>query len=100
MTLDDKEKSVTVADPFGNKLVMTQQSVDLISTANMNIKSTGNMNIDCGANLTVNAAAKCDTSALSISSTAQTQLEMTGTAKATFKSSALVEITGALVKIN
>jgi Rhs element Vgr protein len=100
VTLDDKEKSVTVADPFGNKLVMTQQSVDLISTANMNIKSTANMNIDCGANLTITAKAQCDTSAASISSTAQTQLEMTGTAKATFKSSALVEITGALVKIN
>jgi Rhs element Vgr protein len=100
LELDDKTGTITVQDPFGNKMVMTQQSVDLISTANMNIKSTGNMNIDCGANLTVNAAAKCDTSAASISSTAQTQLEMTGTAKATFKSSALVEVTGALVKIN
>ena len=100
VTLDDKTGTVTVEDPNKNKLVMTKESVDLISTAKLNIKSTADMTIDCGANLTVTAKANCDMSAVNITGAAKAKLALQGTAQASLKSSAIVEIQGALVKIN
>jgi Rhs element Vgr protein len=100
VTLDDKTGTVTVEDPNKNKLVMTKSSVDLISTAKLNIKSAADMTIDCGANLTVTAKANCDVSAVNITGAAKAKLALEGTAQASLKSSAIVEIQGALVKIN
>lgn len=100
VTLDDKTGTVTVEDPSKNKLVMTKGSVDLISTARLNIKSTGDMTIDCGANLTVTAKAACDVSAVNITGAAKAKLALQGTAHASLKSSAMVDVQGALVKIN
>lgn len=98
--LNDKTGTITLEDPDKNKLVMTKSQVDLISTARLNIKSTGDMNIDCGANLKVTAGIKCDVSAPQIDVTADSKLALMGTALASLKSSAMVEVTGALVKIN
>ena len=100
VTLDDKAGSVTIEDPNKNKLVMTKESVDLISTAKLNIKSTADMSIDCGANLTVTAKANYDLSALNIAGAAKAKLALQANAQASFKSSAMLEINGALVKIN
>jgi phage protein D/phage baseplate assembly protein gpV len=100
VTLDDKTGTVTVEDPNKNKLVMTKSSVDLISTAKLNIKSAADMTIDCGANLTVTAKVNCDVSAVNITGAAKAKLALEGTAQASLKSSAIVEIQGALVKIN
>ncbi|MEA3046055.1 MAG: hypothetical protein QOJ53_387 [Sphingomonadales bacterium] len=98
--LNDKTGTITVEDPDKNKLVMTKSQVDLISTARLNIKSATDMNIDCGANLKVTAKAKCDVAAPQIDVTADAKLALMGTAQASLKSSAIVEIAGALVKIN
>ncbi|HYI64829.1 MAG TPA: phage baseplate assembly protein V [Allosphingosinicella sp.] len=100
VTLDDKTGTVTVEDPHDNKLVMTRDSVDLISTARLNIKSTGDMTIDCGASLTVTAKANCDMSAVNITGAAKAKLALQGAAHASLKSSAMVDVQGALVKIN
>jgi phage protein D len=98
--LNDKTGTITIEDPDKNKLVMTKSQVDLISTAKLNIKSTADMNIDCGANLKVTAKVKADVAAPNIKVTADAQLALMGTAQASLKSSAMVEINGALVKIN
>ncbi len=100
VTLDDKTGTVTVADPNGNKLVMTSDKVDLISAAALNIKSTGNMTIDSGGNLTVSAAVKCDTSAPEVTVTGTSNLALASNAMASLKAAAVLEINGALVKIN
>ncbi len=99
-TLDDKEGSITVADAKGNKLVMTDQSVDLISTAKLNIKSSGDMTIESKGNLTVSAAAKCDISAPKVSATGSTNLALASNAMASLKAATMLEVKGALVKIN
>jgi Rhs element Vgr protein len=100
VTLDDKEGSITVADAKGNKLVMTDKSVDLISTAKLNIKSTGDMTIESKGNLTVSAAAKCDISAPKVSATGSTNLALSSNAMASLKAATMLEVKGALVKIN
>lgn len=100
VTLDDKTGTVTVADPNGNKLVMTSDKVDLISGAALNIKSTGNMTIDSGGNLTISATAKCDTTAPQVSVTGTTNLALVSNAMASLKAAAVLQVNGALVKIN
>jgi uncharacterized protein involved in type VI secretion and phage assembly len=98
--LHDTNGTVTVEDPNGNKLVMKSDTVDLISAANMTIKSAANMTIDCGANLTVKAAAKCDISAVQLNATASAQLALASNGVGSLKAAALLEVNGALVKIN
>jgi Rhs element Vgr protein len=98
--LDDKAGTVTVTDPNANKLVMKSDTVDLISAANMTLKSAANMTIDCGANLTVKAAVKCDVSAVQINATGSAQLALASNGMASLKAAAILEINGALVKIN
>ena len=98
--LDDKTGTVTVTDPNANKLVMKSDTVDLISAANMTIKSAANMTIDCGANLTVKAAVKYDLSAVQINATASGQLALASNGMGSLKAAAILEINGALVKIN
>lgn len=98
--LDDKAGTVTVTDPNANKLVMKSDTVELISAANMTIKSATNMTIDCGANLTIKAAAKCDVSAVQIDATASGQLALASNGMGSLKAAAILEVNGALVKIN
>lgn len=98
--LDDKAGTVTVTDPHANKLVMKSDGVDLISAAAMTIKSATNMTIDCGANLTVKAAANCDMSAVQINATGSAQLTLASNGMGSLKAAAVLEVNGALVKIN
>jgi Rhs element Vgr protein len=98
--LDDKTGTLTVADPNGNKLVMKSDTVDLISAANMTIKSAANMTIDCGANLEMKAAVKCDVSAVQINATGSAQLALASNGVGSLKAAAVLEVNGALVKIN
>ncbi|MBB5710810.1 phage baseplate assembly protein V [Sphingomonas xinjiangensis] len=98
--LDDKTGTLTVADPNGNKLVMKSDTVDLISAANMTIKSAANMTIDCGANLAVKAAVKCDIEAVQLNATASAQLALASNGLGSLKAAAVLEVNGALVKIN
>jgi Rhs element Vgr protein len=98
--LDDKAGTVTVTDPNANKLVMKSDTVELISAANMTIKSATNMTIDCGANLTIKAAANCDMSAVQINATASGQLALASNGMGSLKAAAILEVNGALVKIN
>ena len=98
--LDDKAGTVTITDPNANKLVMKSDAVELVSAANMTIKSAANMTIDCGANLEIKAAVKCDTSAVQINTTASGQLALASNGMGSLKAAAILEVNGALVKIN
>ncbi|AQR73695.1 phage baseplate assembly protein V [Sphingomonas sp. LM7] len=98
--LDDKSGTVTVTDPNANKLVMKSDAVELVSAANMTIKSAANMTIDCGANLEIKAAAKCDVSAVQINATGSAQLALASNGMGSLKAAAILEVNGALVKIN
>lgn len=98
--LNDKDGTITVEDPDKNRLVMSKDKVDLISTAKLNLKSTGDMTIDCGGKLTVTATTKCDVSAPEIAATAKTSLKLESQAMAALKAAAVLEVKGALVKIN
>jgi uncharacterized protein involved in type VI secretion and phage assembly len=98
--LHDTNGTLTVQDPNGNKLVMTSDAVDLISTANLTIKSTGNMTIDCGGKLAVSAAVEADVTAPKIAVSADAQLALASSATASFKAGAMLEINAPLVKIN
>ncbi|MCD2324180.1 phage baseplate assembly protein V [Sphingomonas sp. IC-56] len=98
--LDDKTGTLIIADPNDNKLVMKSDTVDLLSAANLTIKSGANMTLDCGANLAIKAAATCDMEAVQLNATASAQLALASNGLASLKAAAVLEVNGALVKIN
>lgn len=98
--LDDKAKIVEISDPFGNKMTMEQDKVAITAAAELHLTSGTDMKITAGANLTVKAALKCAISALEIAAAADTKLSLSGQAVGELKSSGMLTIAGALVKIN
>lgn len=98
--LDDKAKTLTVADPFGNKLEMSQARVELVSDKEMVLKSGTDLKIQCGASMTVDVTAKYSLDAKQIAATAAAQLSIASNGVGELKAAAPLTISGALVKIN
>ena len=100
VTLDDKTGTVSIVDPNKNKITMTSSSVDIESAAALNMSSKGAMTISAGAGLTITAKAACDISGMTVSATGKTDLKLASNAMGSLKTAAILEINGALVKIN
>lgn len=99
-TFDDEAGTVTVADPFGNKIVMDEQKVDIFSSAALKIASTSEMTIDAGTTMTVTAGSKYALSAPQVEAIAKATLVLSSGGTGELKAAAPLTITGALVKIN
>ena len=100
LRLDDKAKEVLVEDPFGNSLSMTQAKVAIVSGAALELTSKTNMTIDCGAQLSVTAKAAYSLKAPTIEAAAAANLSLVSSGLGELKTSAVLTINGALVKIN
>ena len=90
ITLDDKNKNITISGPGKLKITM-DQDITVEGKANISVRATGDISLEATKNLTLKG----------------TQVTLEGTAKATVKApnvsvdgSAMTEVKGGLVKIN
>ncbi|PSL35063.1 type VI secretion system tip protein VgrG [Chitinophaga ginsengisoli] len=90
--LSEKDKAITIQDQHGNMIKMEQ--------AGITIKSPKDIKMEAGASFTLKAATDIKIEGTTISGKANTTLELNGQAKAKVASSAMLELTGGMVKIN
>ncbi|MCF6404975.1 type VI secretion system tip protein VgrG [Chitinophaga filiformis] len=90
--LSEKDKAITIQDQHGNMIKMEQ--------AGITIKSPKDIKMEAGAAFTLKAATDIKIEGATISGKASTTLELNGQAKAKVASSAMLELTGGMVKIN
>ncbi|SHN32715.1 type VI secretion system tip protein VgrG [Chitinophaga sp. CF418] len=90
--LSEKDKAITIQDQHGNMIKM--------ESAGITIKSPKDIKMEAGAAFTLKAATDIKIEGATISGKASTTLELNGQAKAKVASSAMLELTGGMVKIN
>lgn len=90
--LSEKDKAITIQDQHGNMIKM--------ESGGITIKSPKDIKMEAGASFTLKAATDIKIDGATITGKASTTLEMNGQAKAKVASSAMLELTGGMVKIN
>lgn len=90
--LSEKDKAITIQDQHGNMIKM--------ESGGITIKSPKDIKMEAGAAFTLKAATDIKIEGTTISGKASTTLELNGQAKAKVASSAMLELTGGMVKIN
>lgn len=90
--LSEKDKAITIQDQHGNMIKM--------ESGGITIKSPKDIKMEAGASFTLKAATDIKMDGATITGKASTTLEMNGQAKAKVASSAMLELTGGMVKIN
>ncbi|SDF81219.1 type VI secretion system tip protein VgrG [Chitinophaga filiformis] len=90
--LSEKDKAITIQDQHGNMIKM--------ESGGITIKSPKDIKMEAGAAFTLKAATDIKIEGATISGKASTTLELNGQAKAKVASSAMLELTGGMVKIN
>jgi phage protein D len=98
--LDDSKKEIEIVDAFGNKVLMGERKVDILSAAELNLEAKTNLNIKAGAKLNLEAKAAYAVSAPTIEEKAKATLTIESGGMATIKAAAVLTVQGALVKIN
>lgn len=91
--LDDKEKSITIKDLNGNKIIMEKD--------NVSIKSAGAITLDAQKNISLKSAAgDVAIEGTNIANKAKAKFSANGNAGAEIQTSAIAVLKGSLVKIN
>jgi len=107
IVIDDKKGEIVITDKSKNKITMKSNMIELDGVGDITIKAKQNINIE---GLKINLKAKTDVavSGVNIKNTANAQFKASGNATAELSSSgqtsvkagAMVQVQGALVKIN
>ncbi len=100
IVLDDKAKSITISDMNKNSATFSSSGVAIDSASHVTLTAKGNITLDAKGNVALKAAANATLEGLQITHTAKTKFSAQGTAQAELKSSAMVVVQGAIVKIN
>ncbi|AWK89879.1 type VI secretion system tip protein VgrG [Azospirillum thermophilum] len=98
--LDDDAKTITVKDLNGNSVTLAPGGITASSAADMTLTAKGNIAVTAQGNLSLKANANVSVSGLQIKADADTTFAAQGSAEAKLTSAAMVQIQGALVKIN
>jgi Rhs element Vgr protein len=97
--LDDKAGEVRVEDGNRNRVTLSSSGISVESASDLTLKAQGNVSVQAGGNLSLKATGDVSVEGLNVSAKARANLSATG-AFAELKGSAMVEVKGALVKIN
>ncbi len=100
IVLDDTGKTIKIADMNKNSATFSSAGVAIDSAAHVTISAKGNITLDAKGNVALKAAANATLEGLQVTHTAKTKFSAQGTAQAELKSSAMVTVQGAIVKIN
>ncbi|MDQ0639634.1 Rhs element Vgr protein [Pedobacter sp. W3I1] len=84
ITLDEDQKQIAIQDINGNKIEMSEDGIKIESIKDIILKASGDFKID-GTNITTNANA---------------QLKLSGSAGTEISSSAITKVKGSMVQIN
>jgi phage gp45-like len=84
ITLDEDQKQIAIQDINGNKIEMSEDGIKIESIKDIILKASGDFKID-GTNITTNANA---------------ELKLSGSAGTEISSSAITKVKGSMVQIN
>ena len=106
--ISDKDASIVIKDKQGNSITLKNNLIELDGKGSINIKAAQDISISAGKNITMDAKMDTKINATNIQATAKAQFTAKGNAKAevssgaqaVLKAGAMVQIQGALVKIN
>jgi len=115
ISLDEKEKTITIKDQHGNKIIMDKNGISISSDGDIKLEAKGMINLDGkkdlilvgsnkvalkGTEIDINGTSKCSIKAAQAELTADATLTMKGAAQTKLNSGGILEIQGSLVKIN
>jgi len=115
ISLDEKEKTITIKDQHGNKIIMDKNGISISSDGDIKLEAKGMINLDGkkdlilvgsnkvalkGTEIDINGTSKCSIKAAQAELTADAILTMKGAAQTKLNSGGILEIQGSLVKIN
>ena len=90
--LSEKDEAITIQDQHGNMIKMESAGITIKSPKDIKMEATGAFTLKAGTDIKIEG--------MTISGKANTTLELNGQAKAKVASSAMLELTGGMVKIN
>lgn len=115
ISLDEKEKTITIKDQHGNKIIMNNKGITISSNKDIKLEAKGMIKLDSkkdlillgnnkavlkGTEISINGTSKCTIKAAQAELTADATLTMKGAAQTKLNSDGILEIQGSLVKIN
>jgi uncharacterized protein involved in type VI secretion and phage assembly len=115
ISLDEKEKTITIKDQNGNKIIMNNKGITISSNKDIKLEAKGMIKLDSkkelillgnnkavlkGTEISINGTSKCTIKAAQAELTADATLTMKGAAQTNLNSDGILEIQGSLVKIN
>jgi len=100
ITLSDKTGEIAIKDSNSNSIVLGKSGIAVDSATEIAMTAKTNISIKAGGNLSMEATGNSSLKALQISEQASTSHSVSANAMAELKSSGMVTINGALVKIN
>lgn len=98
--LNDKTGEITINDSNSNSMKLAKDGITIDSASDITMKAKANISISAGANLDMKATANSSLKAVQISEQADAKHSVNVSGIAELKSSGLLTINGALVKIN
>ena len=98
--LDDKAGEVRVEDGNRNRIVLSKSGIALESASNLTLSAKGNVTVDAKGNVSLKAAANASLEGLQVATKAKAKLSATSGGLAEVKATGILQVNGALVKIN
>jgi hypothetical protein len=100
ITLNDKTGEIVIRDTNHNSIVLGKSGIAIDSASAITMTAKTNISIKAGANLSMEATADSSLKALNITEQANAKHAVSANAMAEVKTSGILTIQGALVKIN
>jgi hypothetical protein len=100
ITLDDKGKSIVLADQNKNTITLNASGITISSDKDINLKAKGGINLTATSKINLSATQDLVASGMNVNLTAKTAFKAKGNASAEVSASGQTTIKGGLVNIN
>lgn len=100
VTLNDKKRTIDIKDSNNNKISMSRSGITISSMRDLKLSAKGQVKISSLTNATVDAKAALQLKGLTVKADAKTAFQAKGNAACKIQAAGIMQIQGALVKIN
>ncbi len=100
ITLDNKEKAVTIVDVNENQFTMNDSGIEMKSPKDIHLKADGNISMQATGNIDLKATGDLTGDGMNVTLSAQTGFTGKGNATAEISASGQTTVKGAMVMIN